>query len=131
MLAQTEEVDKKGCKSEGISQVDGGQCFENRMCHRYLERVRLSNRFALAIRILPLAKHMVNRLLYVRGCRMVVAKLNDICSLSLSKSDLLGGCKVVVDDDDDKFPQSLTNITSPFAQLISLTLNYGQYFDSE
>ena len=92
MPAQTEEVDEKGCKSVGISQVDGGQRFENRMCHRYLERERLSNRFALAIRILLLAKHTVNRLLYVRGCRMVVAKLDDICSLSLSKSDLLGGC---------------------------------------
>ena len=58
MPAQTEEVDEKGCKSVGISQVDGGQRFENRMCRRYLEMVRLSNMFVLAIRMLLLsAKH--------------------------------------------------------------------------
>ena len=121
MPAQTEEVDEKGCKSDGISQVDGGQRFENRMCHRikYISpnvkcqhrrrkwtRKGVSRRVlvrwtvdsilriecVIAIRILLLAKHTVNRLLYVRGCRMVLAKLDDICSLSLSKSDLLGGC---------------------------------------
>ena len=42
VLAWTEEVDEKGRKLGGIGQVDGRQCFENRMCSRYFESASVS-----------------------------------------------------------------------------------------